>query len=314
MSEHKIYGLLARPIIHSISPYLHSLFASYNNINMSYLPLEVKENLELAILGAYELNIKGLNISIPFKQESMQYVSDIDEESSYIGSINTLVLNESKNSKYKYKAYNTDLYGISKTLQENNIFLYQKNIIILGFGGSAKTIFYYCIKEKIKSLNIIARDLKKVKLSLKDSLDRIKNIKFTYIFKENLCSIDFYTYKLQVYIIDENTYHSYLDKKSLYIVFNTTPVGMYPNINDIYIKDREFYDLCDVGIDLIYNPLITPFMNEFIKRNKKAVSGLDMLINQGAKSFELWNNIYPINEENKELIKMKLVEYLENKY
>ena len=111
----------------------------------------------------------------------------------------------------------------------------------------------------------------------------------------NALKKSFYDNILQDEQIDIEVYgledlDSKLDKDD-YIAFQTTSIGMYPNNNDIITKSTCFYDKVSIGVDLVYAPKETSFMKEFIKRDKKAISGLDMLINQGIISFELWNKI-----------------------
>ena len=75
----KVYGIIANPVGHSMSPLLHRVLADSMNIDFAYVPLNVKEDLKKAIEGAYCLGLNGMNISIPYKQEIMKYLKDIDK-------------------------------------------------------------------------------------------------------------------------------------------------------------------------------------------------------------------------------------------
>ena len=96
-------------------------------------------------------------------------------------------------------------------------------------------------------------------------------------------------------------------------MFQTTPVGMYPKNLDLIISNPHFYEKCRTGIDLVYTPLETSFMKEFIKRGKKAVSGLAMLINQGIFAWEYWNEGKKVDSKTKEKAKAAILEFLEKK-
>lgn len=99
-----------------------------------------------------------------------------------------------------------------------------------------------------------------------------------------------------------------LDKDN-YFVFQTTNVGMHPNVEDCIIEDEAFYEKCDSGIDLIYTPFETSFIKKMKSKGKICINGLDMLILQGVASFEIWNNI-KVKKDTIEKVKVLLTEKL----
>nr|WP_298052764.1 shikimate dehydrogenase [uncultured Lachnoanaerobaculum sp.] len=281
-----VYGIVGNPIEHSLSPLLQNALAKEMNIDMSYVAFHVTDNIKVAIDGAYLLGIKGLNVTIPFKKDMINIVTDIDERAKKIGAINTL-----KRVKSGYKGYNTDILGLNHSIKSNGMSIHGKNVIILGAGGAAKAALYLVVEEDAKSITIINRNVKRANELKKEVCDTFKNI--------SVVSLD--ELKQNLDVLEYNDY----------FVFQTTNVGMYPKIDECIIDDAGFYEKCDCGIDLIYTPFETVFIKNMLKANKKCINGLDMLILQGVASFEIWNDIkveQPVVENVKVLLTEKLKE------
>ena len=151
-----VYGIVGNPIEHSLSPLLQNALAKEMNIDMSYVAFHVTDNIKAAIEGAYFLGIKGFNVTIPFKKDMLNIVSDIDERAKKIGAINTL-----KKVESGYKGYNTDILGLNHSIKSNGMSIHGKNVIILGAGGAAKAALYLSIEEDAKSITIINRNVKR---------------------------------------------------------------------------------------------------------------------------------------------------------
>ena len=277
-----VYGIVGNPIEHSLSPLLQNALAKEMNIDMSYVAFHVTYNIKAAIDGAYLLGIKGFNVTIPFKKDMINIVTDIDERAKKIGAINTL-----KRVKSGYKGYNTDILGLKHSIKNNGMSIKGKNVIILGAGGAAKAALYLVVEEDAKSITLINRNVKRADELKKEVCDTFKNISDEL--KQNLD------------VLEHNDY----------FVFQTTNVGMYPKIDECIIDDAGFYEKCDCGIDLIYTPFETVFIQNMLKANKKCINGLDMLILQGVASFEIWNDVkveQPVVENVKVLLTEKLKE------
>ena len=282
-----VYGIVGNPIEHSLSPLLQNALAKEMNIDMSYVAFHVTDNIKVAIDGAYLLGIKGLNVTIPFKKDMINIVTDIDERAKKIGAINTL-----KRVKSGYKGYNTDILGLNHSIKSNGMSIHGKNVIILGAGGAAKAALYLSIEEDAKSITIINRNVKRANELKKEVCDTFKNI--------SVVSLD--ELKQNLDVLEYNDY----------FVFQTTNVGMYPKIDECIIDDAGFYEKCDCGIDLIYTPFETVFIKNMLKANKKCINGLDMLILQGVASFEIWNDIKVDNTVVKK-VKVLLTEKLKER-
>ena len=151
----------------------------------------------------------------------------------------------------KLKGYNTDYYGLEKALNYNDISVYNNDIIILGNGSTSRTIKVYCNNNFAKNIYILARNP------------------------------------------NENEYHfNDVDKfKSVSIVFNATPVGMFPNNNQDTLIDLNTLPNLTSVIDVVYNPLYSNLLIEAKLAGKKTVNGLMMLVLQAVKSIELFHNV-----------------------
>ena len=105
----KVFGLIGHPVGHSMSPVLHHTLAGILGHEIAYVPFDVKRDLGSAVKGAYELNLQGMNVTVPYKQEVMKYLAKSDPLAEKIGAVNTLV-----RSDEGYIGYNTDMPGLKR--------------------------------------------------------------------------------------------------------------------------------------------------------------------------------------------------------
>ena len=281
-ADTKVYGIIGNPVSHSLSPILQNTLAKEMNIDMSYSAFHVTENIKEAIKGAFALDIKGFNVTIPYKKDMLEIVSDIDDRARKIGAVNTLIKTENG-----YKGYNTDIIGLGMSLYNNNLSIKSKDIIILGAGGAAKAVLYLAIEEGVNSITLVNRNILKA-----DELKAEVGVK-----------------DISVISLDDLKSNINLLDKDNYFVFQTTNVGMHQNVEDCIIEDEAFYEKCDSGIDLIYTPFETSFIKKMKSKGKVCINGLDMLILQGVASFEIWNNV-KVDKDIIEKVKVLLTEKL----
>ena len=212
-------------------------------------------NLEGAIAGIRALGISGCSISMPFKEEVIKYVDRLDPVAEKIQSVNTIV-----NKKGMLIGYNTDVYGAIESLKRAKI-KKSDNILILGAGGAAKSIYFAIKKLNLKNPIFALRNLKK----------REQFIKKT---KSN-------------FILWENRNNFQTD-----IVINTTPIGMKPNIRQMPIS-KITLKKCKTVIDIISTPPTTELIKSARLLNLKTINGTTMAFFQAAKQFELYTNKKP---------------------
>lgn len=265
----RLLGLLGDPVEHTMSPVIHNTLSDVLGFNEVYVPFHTtSEGLKNAVKGAYDLNILGMNATVPHKNAVIDMLVDIDAGAKAIGAVNTLVRVEGG-----YKGYNTDMMGLSRELDVYGISLKERNAVILGAGGAARAVAYMCAAKGCKKVFVLNRTLQKAE-SIASDMNRY--------FKKDIF--------LPVLLADyEKLYDEYNDEK--FVVFQSTSIGLAPHNEDVVIDDSRFYELIDVGIDLIYNPFETKFMRLCRENGAKAYNGLRMLLYQGIIAYELWNNI-----------------------
>lgn len=254
----EFYGLLGEKLSHSLSPEIHSELLKSINKDGAYKLFEVeKDRLEDFTKALKLLRVKGTNVTIPYKKDIMKYIDEISEEAEKIGAINTISLEDGK-----LYGYNTDYYGFGYMLKVNDIDIEGKSAVVLGNGGACRAVIHYLLDNKISTIKIVSRNPNKEEF--------------------NLQNVDVISYEELKYISGD-------------ILINSTPVGMYPNVNISPVSEdiiRKF----NVLVDLIYNPMETMFLNIGNSLSKKTTAGLYMLIGQAAKAQEIWQDV-SIDEE-----------------
>lgn len=260
----KTLGLIGNPVEHTMSPFIHNLFAKAMNINMVYLPFHVEQGkLEDAIKGAKALSLIGNNVTVPYKIDVMQYVDVIDKNAKVIGAVNTLHYKDDK-----IYGYNTDAEGFLQSCQKAGIIFEQKIVGLLGAGGAAKAIAAVCAERKVKKIYLANRTLEKAE-HLKETLK---------LYYPNLD-------------IEVLSYDKLMSIEKIDICFQTTSIGMYPNIDDSPITDINFLSKLEWAVDAIYNPSETKFLSLAKEQGVHTINGLGMLYYQAVKAFELWQDI-----------------------
>ena len=257
-----VVGLIGNPVEHSFSPPMHNAAFRALNLDYVYVTFDVEpSNLKKSIEGAFSLNIKGLNVTIPHKIEVMKYLNDLDEIAQLIGAVNTI---DFKN----LKGYNTDGIGAIKAIEEVES-IKNKNVVIAGAGGASRAISFYIAKYDADKLTILNRNVSKAeKLSGDVSNSQlIDDVSF-----DSISQIE-----------------SYLDDAD--ILIDTTPVGMDPHINDEPIVTAENMHEDLVVFDAVYNPNETVLIKQAIKAGARPVYGIKMLLYQGAESFKIWTGV-----------------------
>lgn len=261
-----VVGIIGNPVEHSLSPLMHNAAFEQLDLDYIYVPFLVAENaLKNAINGAKSLNIKGLNVTIPHKTEVIKHLDSLDKAAELIGAVNTVKFDENGTI-----GFNTDGIGAVKSIEEVSS-VKNKKVIILGAGGAARAVAFQILIEGAGPL-IIANRTSKNALNLQKDLRNKLNA--------DVKTVDFGE-KLENELLDAD------------ILINTTPIGMYPDIDQEPLVKAGMMHKNLVVNDLVYNPLKTCLLKECEKANAEAVSGIKMLIYQGMESFKIWTGIYP---------------------
>ena len=274
-----ILCVIGHPIEHSMSPIMHNAAIKDLNLNYIYVSFNIlPKNLRNAVKGFKALNIKGINVTLPFKQRIMKYLDEIDPLAQKIGAVNTI-----KNEDGFLRAKNTDAIGAKRALIEAGYDFSNKKILILGAGGAARAISF-TLAGDVNKIVIVNRTEKK-------ALKLVSELKKSY-------GLNFEGKNFSNKILEEEI-------KKADVLINTTPIGMYPKINESPIPSELLYENLMV-FDVIYNPLETKLIKNAKEKGCKTLGGLDMLVNQGVLAFEWWTNVQP----NRGIMKNKVIEYL----
>ncbi|MCS7114674.1 MAG: shikimate dehydrogenase [Nitrososphaerota archaeon] len=257
----KVCAVIGDPIEHSLSPTIHNAAFQHLNLDFVYVAFQVKkEELSKAVRGIRSLNIHGLNVTMPHKTAIMKYLDDVDATAKAIGSVNTIL-----NADGKLIGFNTDGIGALNALKNNQVELRGKRLLLLGAGGAAKAIAYQLAHE-IEELRILNRTEEKAKklakfLQGKFNKNIVGEVLSPTILKERLKEAD--------------------------ILINATSVGMHPRPDQTLIE-REWLKPSLTVMDIVYDPPETRLLRDAKAVGAKVVNGVEMLLYQGAASFEIW--------------------------
>ena len=259
----RVCAIIGDPADHSLSPAMHNAAFKELGLNLVYVAFTVApKDLKHAVFGAKSLGLRGLNVTMPHKHEVMKYLDDLDPTAKSIGAVNTVL-----NNQGKLIGYNTDGNGAMIALQENGVCAEKKKLVLLGAGGAAKAIAYQAAQE-VNELVILNRSPDKAKKLVKS-------------LPKNLGS------KLKSEVLSFEVLEQELATAD--ILINATSVGMHPDVDSSPVPSGLLRsDLC--VMDIIYNPLETKLLKDAKTAGAKVISGVEMLIYQGAVAFHIWTN------------------------
>ncbi len=266
-----LVGLLGQPVNHSLSPVMHNAAYQEMGLDWCYLAIPCEKSKLTQIAKTLRLiNCKGLNITIPHKQEILKACNKFTEIANKIQAVNTLI----PENHNQWIGANTDVEGFLMPLKNQD--LRNKRVIVIGSGGSARAVVMGLITLKLKQITIIGRSENSLKIFIND----MKNI----CSKNNTSIEGVNNQKLDV--------TPYIQEASL--IINTTPIGMNKKNNveeNIPLGYAIWNNISNKTIlyDLIYTPRPTSWLEIGNKKNCLTIDGLDMLVHQGALSIKLWS-------------------------
>ena len=248
-------GVLGEKLPHTYSPIINKRIMELINVEGAYKKFELpRGNMQKFIDGVKTLDIRGFNVTIPYKEEVMPFLDYISDEAKNIGAVNTVV-----NKDGKLCGYNTDYFGFHSTLKIANIDVNGKTAVILGSGGASKAIREVLLDDGAKEVDIASRYPQYSSENSKDK--RVKLINY-----------------------DE------LAKVNGYLLVNSTPVGMYPKVCVSAVGD-EIIEKFQAVVDIVYNPTETEILRRARSLGKISIGGLYMLVGQAVKAEEIFHQI-----------------------
>ncbi len=254
----KQFGLIGNPLTHSFSKkYFKDKFEKENIFNCIYDLYPLEHINQLPELIANTPNLCGLNVTIPYKESVIPFLNDLNETAKVVAAVNCIkIISSTNNQSPILKGYNTDVIGFKQSIKP---FLetQHERALILGTGGASKAVAHV-----LKEIGIDCYFVTQTKNE--------KNKAFSNLF----------TYEeLNQYIIN-----------SFKLIINTTPVGMFPNVNDAPNIPYEYISPSHLLYDLVYNPIETEFLKRAKQFGASTVNGLSMLHLQAEAAWRIWNS------------------------
>ena len=275
----RLAAVVANPIKHSISPFIHNSAFEATNTSGVYLAWEV-DATELAetVANIRRYQMYGINLSMPYKEQVIPYLDQLSEEACLIGAVNTVV-----NREGTLIGYNTDGKGFFKSLPSFKIS--RKRLVLLGAGGAAKAILAQAILDGVSQISVFVRSS-----SMEKTRPYLEKIQNTTGFRVDLLVLE-----------DVQELQDSITQADLLV--NATSVGMdgfsQPIPTSIVLPEKLLV------ADVIYQPFETPFLKWARNQGNHAVNGLGMLLYQAAEAFELWTGKEMPTDQIWELLKQK---------
>lgn len=275
----RLAAVVANPIKHSISPFIHNSAFEATNTNGVYLAWEV-ETTDLAetVANIRRYQMYGVNLSMPYKEQVIPYLDELSEEARLIGAVNTVV-----NRDGTLIGYNTDGKGFFKSLPSFKIS--GKRMILLGAGGAAKAILAQAILDGVSQVSVFVRSA-----SIEKTRPYLEKLQNATGFRVDLFALE-----------DVQDLQDSITKADLLV--NATSVGMdevsLPIPRNIVLSEKILV------ADVIYQPFETPFLKWARNQGNQSINGLGMLLYQAAEAFQLWTGKEMPTDQIWELLKQK---------
>jgi 3-dehydroquinate dehydratase/shikimate dehydrogenase len=244
----KVYGVIADPVRHSISPTVHNRAFQARRLDAVYLPFLVHPvQLKDFFVLAEKLPIAGFSVTIPHKQKIMRYLDVVEPLARRIGAINTVWRKAGK-----WRGTNTDAEGILCPL-EKRLRLNKSSVLVVGNGGAARAAAYAIANAGAK-LAITGRNIDRVRVLAKSTGAELIN-------------------------------RTQAESRMFDVVIHGTPLGMSPRLDQCFFDKRVPGKLV---FDMVYNPLETLLLKRAKAQGAETISGLDMFLEQAARQFEIF--------------------------
>ena len=256
----RLTALFGDPIAHSVSPAMHNAAFRHSDLNFTYLAFRVTESgLEAALEAVRALNIRGINLTIPHKTAALPLLDEVTESARRVGAVNTIV-----NDDGRLKGHNTDASGFLAALRGHGFISAGRKAVVLGAGGAARAVVF-ALRDSGAAVTVLNRTPAKA-AELAAATGAIAGD------------------------LGESSVSTALDGAELLV--NATSVGLYPESEVSPLAGYRLKPSLTV-MDTIYRPRRTRLLADAQAAGCQVIDGLDMLVAQGAESFELWTGRSP---------------------
>lgn len=264
----ELYGIFGCPLKHTLSPSMQEAAFQSARVSAYYLPLESGRKDFLALMRqARRLTLNGFNVTVPYKQDVIRFMDQIEPEAKAVGAVNTAYRKSGR-----WVGTNTDVYGFASSLICDGRFnVADKAALVLGAGGAARAVVYALAKGKASAIHVANRHHEKAAVLVR---------KFSKLFpRTEFSSSGLKRTEVQLKLCSANLV---VNATSLGLKKSDKPVFNFAMISRARGRERKLF------VDLIYNPPLTPFLKAARRRGHRILGGLGMLLYQGAKAFEYW--------------------------
>src|SRR3990170_5151383 len=256
----EVFAVIGDPIEHTLSPTMHNAAFEHLKLGFVFVAFRVTpDELESAVRGACALGIRGLNVTMPHKNAVTEFLDEADPAVKFLRAANTIL-----NQGGRLRGFNTDGVGALKALSSNGVNSAGKKVLLLGAGVAAKAIAFSLAKEA-DELCILNRDAVKA-LELASVLAP---------FGKKIVGNELSPRQIQKELGDSD------------LLINATSVGMTPYAHESLVKSDWLKPELSV-MDIVYNPVETKLLRDARAAGAKVINGVEMLLYQGAASFEIW--------------------------
>ncbi len=264
----KVVGLIGWPVAHSISPLMQN--AAFKELGLDdwvYVSMPVSKypyiRIKEAVLGLRALGFQGANVTVPYKEAVVPYLEKLSDMAKAIGAVNTIAID----SEGRLIGHNTDGLGFMKDLDEHQIDVSSMDVLLLGAGGSARSVAYALLEHGCPRLTILNR----TKTKAEDIANGLAHL--------------FPNAQLFTGALNKDTIKQLPHAE---LVINATTMGMLSALDLMPWDEFVSFTKNQVVYDLIYNPHRTKLLKKAEADGAKAINGLGMLVHQGAQAFKLW--------------------------
>ncbi len=244
----RIFGVAGNPVAHSLSPLIHNTAFRRETVNAIMLPLKPR-SLDDLLTVVRELPLAGVAVTMPFKQEVLPHLANMDPLTARIGACNTL----RTGADGKLYGFNTDVAGVLRPL-EKRLRLKGARVVVLGAGGAARAAVFGLVEQGAEVFVVNRTHEKAVALARQAKAKSLK--------------------------------HEVFVKQKFDVLVNSTPCGLKGNKQSLPIAENELN--ANLVFDMVYNPVETPLLKLARSRGAAVISGVEMFVQQGARQFEIW--------------------------
>ena len=260
----KLCYIVGYPVEHSMSPAMHNAAFEALGLDAEYRLAPVKpERLKEFIDRLREDDVMGASVTIPHKVEVMMHLDHVDETARAIGAVNTIVHREGR-----LCGHNTDGTGGVGALTEEYGSLEGRNVTILGAGGASRAITYQVSRVDCR-VTVLNR-----------SVERARNL-VDYLRPQTSAELRYGGFAQLPAVIEDTD-----------VLINTTSVGMSPNVSDSPVPEGFLHSGLFV-YDVVYNPIKTKLLRDAEAKGAGTLSGVKMLVYQGAEALRMWTGVEP---------------------